>query len=49
MEEEGWGRRVKRVGQEKIGEANERIREKWRERKRERKRGGAATEMAVQK
>ena len=45
MEEEGWGRRVKRVGQEKIGEANERIREKWRERKR----GGAATEMAVQK
>lgn len=38
--------RVKRVGQEKIGEANERIREKWRERERG---GGAATEMAVQK
>lgn len=44
--------RVKRVGQEKIGEANERIREKWREREREGgggAGGGAATEMAVQK
>lgn len=39
---------VKRVGQEKIGEANERIREKWRERERRSRwccNGNGCTEM----